>query len=209
MSDIKNTIDQAIKEGKFEGMQPGGMVILPISQTANNDMNNGLYNNDWIDDGRGNKIHKTAIVHPNVKMGRDNVIGAYSVIGGNGEIRGVKQEDFQGSVIIGDNNVISEHVTIQRPYKTKCETNIGNNCILMAHAHIGHDAAIGDNVEVCSGVIVGGYAIILSGAKIKLGAIIRNRKQIGTNAVIGMGSVVTKNVKHNTTVYGNPAKEHL
>ena len=34
-----------------------------------------------------NEIHETAIIFPNVKIGKNNIIGAYSVIGGNGEIR--------------------------------------------------------------------------------------------------------------------------
>jgi len=165
------------------------------------------YDTQWINID-GNHIHRTAIVHDNVKMGTGNWIGAYSVIGGNGEIRGVDQREFKGHVVIGDNNVISEHVTIQRPYNVGQYTYIENNCIIMAHAHIGHDAIVENNVEVCTGVVVGGYAHIWNGAKIKLGAVIRNRCTIGSKAVVGMGSVVTKWVDAETTVYGNPAKEH-
>ena len=54
----------------------------------------------------GNYIHRTAIVYPNVILGKGNWIGAYSVIGSNGEIRGVDQKEFKGTVTIGDNNVI-------------------------------------------------------------------------------------------------------
>ena len=54
-----------------------------------------FYNSDWIDID-GNKIHKTAIIYPNVRMGKGNIIGAYCVIGSNGEMRNVNQEDFKG-----------------------------------------------------------------------------------------------------------------
>jgi len=165
------------------------------------------YDTEWINLD-GNHIHRTAIVHPNVKMGTGNWIGAYSVIGGNGEIRGVDQREFKGIVWIGDNNVISEHVTIQRPYEENHMTCIGNQCLIMAHSHIGHDAIVESGVEVCSGSVIGGYAWVRPRAKIKLGAVVRNRVSVGEGAIVGMMSCVTKDVPDNATVYGNPAKEH-
>jgi len=154
---------------------------------------------------KSNVIHDTAIIHDCVKMGAGNIIGAYAVIGGNGEIRGVSQSEFKGSVTIGDNNVISELVTIQRPFD-KTETKIGNNNIIMAHAHIGHDAQIGDDCEICTGTIIGGYSIVCNGAKLKLGVTVRNRKKIGAGALVGLGSVVVKDIEPNIIVVGNPAK---
>ena len=157
---------------------------------------------------RSNSIHPTAIIYPNVTLGRNNVIGAYSVIGSNGEMRGVNQDDFMGQVIIGDNNVISEHVTIQRPFEVGKYTIIGSDNIIMAHSHIGHDVEIFDSCEICTGVIVGGYAKIKKGAKIKLGVTIRNRKTIGAFSLVGLGSAVVSDVLQHAVVYGNPAKGH-
>jgi len=166
-----------------------------------------IYNMDFID-GDGNYIHKTAIIYDNVILGKGNYIGAYAVIGGNGEMRGVDQRNFKGSVIIGNNNVISELVTIQRPYEDK-QTIVGSNNIIMAHCHIGHDAKIGSNCEICTGSIIGGYAEIQDNVKIKLGVTVRNRTIIEHGAMIGMHSAVTKNVAPNSTVYGVPAKSKL
>lgn len=163
-----------------------------------------FYNEQWINID-GNYIHRTAIIHDCVKLGKGNTIGAYSVIGGNGEIRGVKQGDFKGTVEIGNDNVISELVTIQRPFD-ETETFIGNNNLIMAHAHIGHNVKIGDNTEICSGAILGGYCEVGNNAKIKLGVTIRNRKLIGEKSLVGLGAVVVKNVEANTIVVGNPAK---
>lgn len=152
-----------------------------------------------------NVIHPTAIIYDCVTLGKNNIIGPYTVIGSNGEIRGVPQSDFKGTVFIGDGNVISEHVTIQRP-ASDTKTIIGDNNLIMAHAHVGHDVVIGNNTEICTGVILGGYSVIEDGAKLKLGVTIRNRKRIGKAAIVGLGAAVVKDVPEQAVVVGNPAK---
>ena len=165
-----------------------------------------LYNDHARFDS-SNKIHSTAIIHDCVEMGKNNIIGAYSVIGGDGEIRGV--ETFEGKVIIGSGNKISELVTIQRPQLAGAVTSIGDNNIIMAHSHVGHDAEIGNGCELSTGCIIGGYAKIKGGAKIKLGVTVRNRKTVGYGSICGMGAVVVKDVENGVTVIGNPAKPYL
>lgn len=169
-------------------------------------MENNIYEMEWITLGNNNKVHLTAIIYDNVNIGRNNVIGPYAVIGGNGEIRGKDHNSFKGTVEIGDNNVISEHVTIQRPFDADCKTIIGSNNIIMAHAHIGHDAVVGDNTEICTSSVLGGYCIVENGVKLKLKCVVRNRITIGENSIIGMGSAVVSNIEPNSVAYGSPAK---
>ncbi len=164
-----------------------------------------LYNSEWINTN-GNFIHKTAIVYDWVELGTGNTIGAYCIIGGNGEIRGVNQEDFKGKVKIGNNNVISELVTIQRPFDEGKYTIVGDNNIIMRGAHSGHDSVIGNNCEICCNVILGGYATVGDNSKIKLGVIIRNRLSVGANCIVGMGGMVVKNVPEGQVWMGNPAR---
>jgi UDP-N-acetylglucosamine acyltransferase len=156
---------------------------------------------------KSNQIHPTAIIHDCVKLGKNNVIGAYCVIGSDGEIRDCPK--FEGEVHIGDGNRISELVTIQRPAGKDAATKIGNNNLIMAHTHIGHDAGICDGCELSTGTIVGGYALIESGAKIKLGVTIRNRKVIGKDAIVGMGAVVVSDIPAGEIWVGTPARKHI
>lgn len=166
------------------------------------------YRMDGYENIGGNLIHVTAIVHPSyVVLGKGNIIGPYAVIGEAGEQRGKHPKDFKGKVVIGDNNRISEHVTIQRPFESNQNTKIGDGNFIMAHSHIGHDSQIGNNNELCTNTIVGGYCNIKDDVKIKLSTVIRNRITIHSGATIGMGSVVVSDVNKNTLIYGNPAKE--
>lgn len=169
-------------------------------------MENNIYDMEWIVLGGNNRIHNTAIIYDNVKLGSNNTIGPYSVIGSNGEIRGVNQNDFKGTVEIGDNNVISEHVTIQRPFDADCKTVIGSNNIIMAHSHVGHDAVVGDNTEICTSTVLGGYCKIANNVKLKLKCVVRNRVSIGENCIIGMGSAVVSDIEPNMVAFGSPAK---
>ena len=152
-----------------------------------------------------NDIHPTAIIYDNVVMGRGNTIGAYTVIGSNGEIRNV--DEFRGYVKIGDNNTISEHVTIQRPADQYHATAIGNDNIIMAHTHVGHDAIIGNNCELSTGVIIGGYAVIEDNVMLKLGVTIRNRKRVSKGLKVGMGSNVVCDIEGEGVYIGTPAKK--
>ena len=78
----------------------------------------------------------------------------------------LKFEGEDSLVIIGDNTTIRECVTINRGTKALGYTKVGNNCLIMATAHIAHDCVIGDHVIIVNGcgvaghVEIGDYAII-------------------------------------------------
>lgn len=169
------------------------------------DKHSGLKEKEYHEIHPTNKIHHTAMIYDNVVLGKNNVIGAYCVIGSNGEIRNTKE--FKGTVEIGDNNIISEMVTIQRPAEEGEKTKIGSNNLIMAHSHLGHDVEVGDNCEICTGTIIGGYAKIKDGVKLKLGVTVRNRITCNENSIIGMCSVLVKDAEASGVYVGNPAKK--
>jgi sugar O-acyltransferase (sialic acid O-acetyltransferase NeuD family) len=78
-------------------------------------------------------------------------------------------------------------------------------------SYVAHDCNIGDFVTfapgaTCNGnVKIGNYTYIGANATIKQGSI-NNPLNIGDNVLIGMGSVVTKDVPNDVVVAGNPAR---
>lgn len=76
---------------------------------------------------------------------------------------------------------------------------------LMKHVHVGHDAWIGDGVEIAPHTSVGGYVTLRDGVKVGQGALFKPGVTVGENAQIGMGAVVTKDVPPNEVWVGNPA----
>lgn len=86
------------------------------------------------------------------------------------------------------------------------DTIIDDYVKLDALVYIGHDAHLCENVEITAGSIIGGFANVECEAYIGINSSVRNRITVGKNSIIGMGSTVTKSVKNDVTVLGNPAK---
>ena len=138
--------------------------------------------------------------------------------------KGVKIYDFVNlyGCTIGDNTKIGAFVEIQKG------ATIGNNCKISSHTFICEGVTIEDNVFVGHDVTFindlypratnadgklmtdDDWSCILTrvekGASIGSGATLLPGITIGENAIIGAGSVVTKDVPANTIVAGNPAK---
>jgi UDP-N-acetylglucosamine acyltransferase len=150
----------------------------------------------------GNLIHSTAVIAGNVKLGKGNIIMPYAVIGETGFIRNAS--DAEGIVEIGDDNKIGCHVSIMAGLKGV--TKIGSSNLIMNFVNIGHDCIIGYGNEIGAKCIVAGWSKIGNECKIKVGAMIRNRKSIGDRTVVGMGAIVVKDLPANVVAYGNPAK---
>ena len=123
---------------------------------------------------------------------------------------------------IGDETKIGAFVEIQK------NTSVGKRCKISSHTFVCEGVEIQDNVFVGHGVtfINDSYpraanpdgslqteadwkvetTLVKKGASIGSGSTILSKVTIGENAVVGAGSVVTKDVPANAIVAGNPAK---
>ena len=152
-----------------------------------------------------NYIHPTAIIGPNVTMGKGNYIGPHCIIGFPAEHRQFWDKEC-GTVVIGDNNKFTGLVTVDAG--TIEETIIGSNCWLLKHSHVGHDAVISDNVTISCGAKVGGHAMIGNNSNLGLNCSIHQWINVPPFCMIGMNACVTKkpDLLPNTKYAGVPAK---
>lgn len=85
-------------------------------------------------------------------------------------------------------------------------TTIGPRVFLQARVHVGHNAVIGADSEICAGSVVCGHVTIGEGVRVGGNTWIKPRVKVGDGAVIGGGSVVTKDVPAHEVWAGNPAR---
>ena len=83
---------------------------------------------------------------------------------------------------------------------------IGDYCILNTGAILEHDCEIGNGVHIMPGAVIGGNTFLGDYVTVGMNATILPKINIEEGAFIGAGAVVTKNVKKNQIVTGNPAK---
>ena len=157
------------------------------------------------------KIGPYCYVGPNVKLKDDVELISNVHIEGNTEIgRGTKLFPFasigtqpqdlkfrgeKNSLIIGENNLIREYVTINPGTEGGGSTTIiGNNCLLMISSHIAHDCKIGNNVIIANNVPLGGHVIIEDSVVIGGNSAVQQFTRIGRLAMIGGMTGVLKDV---------------
>ena len=110
-----------------------------------------------------------------------------------------------GMVEIKDNVEIGAHDNISRG--SAGNTVIDSNAKLDALVHIGHDAHICENAEITAGTIIGGFVEVKERTFVGINSAVRNRRTIGADCIVGMGSNVTKSFNDKQTIVGNPARQ--
>lgn len=155
-------------------------------------------------------IHESAFVSPQA------IIGSNIKVWNNAQIR--------EGVVIGDNSIIGKNVYIDYGVKIGNCVKIQNNCSIYHGIEIEDGVFIGPHVILTNdrqprainldgtlkreGEWESGVLKICYGASIGAGSVILPNITIGKFAMVGAGSVVTKDVPEYTLVYGNPAVIH-
>jgi UDP-N-acetylglucosamine acyltransferase len=95
---------------------------------------------------------------------------------------------------IGKKCVIREYATLHRSTKEDSPTVIGDNCYLMAVAHIGHDCYLGNNIIIANGALLAGHVIVEDGAFISGNVVVHQFCRIGALSIIGGFTGINKDV---------------
>ncbi len=156
-------------------------------------------------------IHKTAeignsIIRGPLYIGKNVCIGDFTTIGGNGfGVYDGQIVPHKGGVYIDDNVYIANQCNIDKA--TLGWTKIGKNTKIDSMVHIAHNVYIGENVIIAGQSGIAGSTIIKDNVLIGGQTGILEGLIIGNNVKIGGKTKVTKDIKDNMFIVGNPARE--
>lgn len=152
----------------------------------------------------GCKLFNNVTVLGPTKIGQKNEFFPNCVVGADPQ--DLKYKGGFTELIIGDNNVFRENVTVNRGTELGGgKTLIGNGNLFMAGVHVGHDCIIEDHVVAANNVLLGGHLHVERCAFIGGAAAIHHFCTIGRNAMIGGLSAVVADIPPFTISDGNPA----
>ena len=175
------------------------------------------------------QIHKTAIIEPVAKIGKDVVIGPYCIVGPHVSLAdgvilkshavvegrttigentkvypfaslGLAPQDLKyggedAELIIGSNNTIREHVTMNiGTAGDLMKTIVGDNCLFMMSSHVAHDCIVGNNVILANNATLGGHVRL--GNFVILGGLsaVHQFVHVGDHVMVGGMSGVVRDV---------------
>lgn len=110
------------------------------------------------------------------------------------------------TAIIGQNINIGEGSSICAGVILTVDICIGSHVVINLNSTIGHDVVIEDFVTIAPNVSISGNVILANKVEVGTNAAIREKITVGCGAVVGMGSVITKDIEEHKFVVGNPAR---
>ena len=155
--------------------------------------------------GNGSKIHSHTSIQGNTTLGEGNVVFPFATIGSVPQDLKYRGEPSQ--LIIGDRNTIREYVSLNPGTSGGgMVTRVGDQNLLMMYCHIAHDCSVGNRNVIANGATLGGHVTIedfvIVGGLVGVHQFVR----IGTGAILGAGSMVSKDVPPYCNATGDRAR---
>jgi UDP-N-acetylglucosamine acyltransferase len=113
--------------------------------------------------GSGTVLEANIYIGNNVKIGKNNRLFPFCAIGGRPQVLALGNDGAIGGLIIGNNNIIREQVTIHPSMYPAEFTKVGSGNMLMIGVHIGHDCILEDKIVMSNYVQISGHCKIETG----------------------------------------------
>jgi UDP-N-acetylglucosamine acyltransferase len=159
---------------------------------------------DDVQIAAGTRLESNVVVEPGSRIGRNCHIWPGAVIGGPPQDHKYKGE--RSLLIVGDNNIVRECVTLHRAVGEGVATRIGNDNMFMAYVHVGHNCDIGSNNTFSSYTGLSGH--VQCEDNIVFGGMVGVHQftRIGRVAMIGGFGKVNQDIPPFMLADGNPAR---
>lgn len=156
--------------------------------------------------GEGTRLLAHVVVTGRTTIGRGNVIHPFAVLGGEAQVRkSAAIEGAKPAVLLGDENVVREHVTLNAS-TADLPTTIGSRNLLMAGCHVAHDVQLGSSCVVANGVQLAGHVVVED--HVNFGGLsgVAQRLRIGQGAFVAAGAMCERDVPPFVIVQGDRAR---
>jgi len=138
--------------------------------------------------GEGTWVGPNATIMDGARIGKQCRIFPSAVV--SGIPQDLKFRGEETTAEIGDNTTVREGVTLNRGTAAVGKTVIGNDCLLMAYSHIGHDCYIGNNCIIGNSTGLAGEVKVGDWAILSGGTLVHQFTRIGAHVIIGGGAKV-------------------
>lgn len=155
--------------------------------------------------GAGVKLTSHVVIAGNTTIGDGTSIYPFASLGHPPQDLKYKGEDSR--LVIGRNNVIREHVTMNPGTEGGgLETSVGDNCLFMVGTHVAHDCVVGNNVVMANNATLAGHVRVGDYAVLGGLCAVHQFVRIGAHAMIGGLSGVENDVIPYGSVMGERAR---
>ena len=170
----------------------------------------------------GVEVGPYSVIGPQVKIGEGTRIASHVIIEGRttigarcrifpGACLGMpaqtwKSEFVRSQLLIGDDNLIREYVTINSSMKEGGKTVIGDRNMLMINAHVAHDCVLDDDIAIANNTALAGHVHV--GDRAVIGGLVgvHQHVRVGRLSMIGGVSKVVMDVAPFSINDGHPAR---
>jgi UDP-N-acetylglucosamine acyltransferase len=152
----------------------------------------------------GVRLVSHVVVEGVTEVGAESVVHPFAVLGGAPQHLAHRGEAT--SLVIGQRNVVREHVTMHAgTVMGGGVTRVGSDGLYMVASHVAHDCVVGDHVVFANNATLGGHVQL--GDYVFMGGLsaVHQHSRIGRYAFIGGLAAVTRDVIPYGSVRGNPA----
>lgn len=163
-----------------------------------------------------------AIIGPHVQIGEETRLGPFVVIDGHttigrrcqfftGAVIGSVSQDrkFKGErtyLVIGEDNVFREYVTVNLGTEAETRTVIGSGNLFMAYSHVAHNCVIGSRCVIANNGTFAGHVTLEDHVTLGGLSAVHQFVRVGTLAIIGGCSKVVKDVPPYALADGHPCR---
>ena len=163
--------------------------------------------------GEGTRLVAHVVLEGPCVIGARNVIHPFAVIGGAAQHKRATEAGAASSAVVGDDNVIREHVTIHRgtghrgpDTRAGGVTRVGSSNLLMVGCHVAHDVAVGSHVTIANGVQLAGHAVVEDHATFGGLSGLAQFVRVGESAFVAAGAMCERDVPPFVIVQGDRAR---